>query len=61
MNIDHNIEILNAKCTATNTYVLIGVLTKQLTISQLVKKFFTFNGSRKFITEFARTRHLFLS
>jgi len=38
-----------------------GVLLEKLTAPQLVKKFPTFYGTRRFITAFTRARHLFLS
>jgi hypothetical protein len=34
---------------------------KKLIVIQLIKKFLTFYGTRRFITEFARARHWFLS
>ena len=37
------------------------VLLKKLTVSQLVKKFPTFYGTRKFITTFTSARHPYLS
>jgi len=38
-----------------------GVLLQKLTVSQLVKKFPTFYGTRRFITALTRDRHLSLS
>jgi len=38
-----------------------GVLLEKLTGSQLVKKFPTFYGIRRFVTAFTRARHLSLS
>ena len=35
-------------------------LLEKLTVSQLVKKFPAFHGTRRFITAFTRARHLFL-
>jgi hypothetical protein len=35
--------------------------SSELTVSQLVKKFPTFYGNRRFITAFIRARHLSLS
>jgi len=46
------------------TYLLTAwsrVLLEKLTGPHLVKKFLTFCGSRRFITEFAIARHLSLS
>ena len=37
------------------------VLLEKLTVSQLVKQFPTFDGTRRFITTFTRARHLSLS
>jgi hypothetical protein len=36
-------------------------LLEKLTVSQLVKKFSAFYGTRRFITAFTRARHLSLS
>ena len=38
-----------------------GVLLEKLTVTQLVKKFPAFYGTRRFITAFTRARHLSLS
>ena len=44
-----------------HTYVLHGaILLEKLTVSQLVKKFPAFHGTRKFITAFTGARHLSL-
>jgi len=37
------------------------VLLEKLTVTQLVKKFPAFYGTRSFITMFTKARHLFLS
>ena len=39
----------------------IRALVKKLTVLQLLKKYFTFYGTRRFITAFTRARHLSLS
>jgi len=36
------------------------VILKKLTVSQLVKKFLAFYGTRRFINAFTSARHLFL-
>jgi len=38
-----------------------GVVLEKLTVSQLVKKFPAFSGTRRFITTFTSARHLSLS
>ena len=51
-------------CTYLLPYLLTPwsrVLLEKLTVSQLVKKFPTFYGTRKFITAFTTARHLSLS
>ena len=51
-------------CYDLHTYLLTPsstVLLKKLTCSQLVKKFPTFYGTRKFIAAFTSARHLSLS
>jgi hypothetical protein len=61
---EHDITAVRRRAV---TYLLIYLLTpwsrfllQQLTCSQLVKKFPTFYGTRKFITAFTNARHLSL-
>jgi hypothetical protein len=49
--------ILTDHCTDSVTLCTRGLLEK-LTVSQLVKKFPAFYGTRRFITTFTRARHL---
>jgi len=62
---DESIVVIDA---LVDTYLLTYLLTprnttlpEKLTGSQLVKKFPTFYGTRKFITAFTSVRHLSLS
>jgi len=56
--------LLNYLLTSLLTYLLTPcsrVLLEKLTVSQLVKKFFAFYGTRRFITAFTSAHHLSLS
>jgi hypothetical protein len=47
--------------TSTDLITYIGKLYQKLIFAQLVKKFLTICGARKFITEFTRIHHRTLS
>jgi len=61
-------DLLNYLVTDLLTYLITYLLTpwnrvllEKLTVSQLVKKFPAFYGTRRFITAFTSARHLSLS
>jgi len=70
MKLNKCIRCLTANCNIIETVIVIvltylftpwsRVLLEKLTSSQLVKKFSTFYGTRKFITVFTSARHLSL-
>ena len=64
ININEDLMLFIYLLTYSLTYLLIPystVLLQKLSVSQLVKKFPTFYGTRRFITAFTTARHLSLS